>query len=120
SMLVEICYMTGPALAVAVTTALGSAWTMTFVGLGMVGSGIALLILDPPVRVAGEPEAGGAVVRRRQWLTPAMLALLGVTCALTFVLAATELGVVAVLKADAATRWTGLAFAVWGIASLVG
>ncbi|WP_460350925.1 MFS transporter [Actinoallomurus acanthiterrae] len=120
SMLVEIAYMTGPALAVAVTTALGSTWTMTFLGIGLVVSGIALLIVDPPVRVEGEAEAGGAVVRRRQWLTPALLALLGVTCALTFVLAATELGVVAVLKADAATRWTGLAFAVWGVASLIG
>ncbi|MCO6010372.1 MFS transporter [Actinoallomurus purpureus] len=120
SMLVEVAYMTGPALAVAVTTALGSSWTMAFVGFGLVGSGVALLALDPPTRVDDETGTAETAVRRRQWLTPGLLALLGVTFAATFVLAATELGLVATLKADAATRWTGLVLAVWGIASLVG
>ncbi|MEV5754790.1 MFS transporter [Actinoallomurus sp. NPDC052308] len=120
SMLVEVAYMTGPALAVAGTTALGSSWTMALIGLGLVGSGTALLVLDPPIHVGDESETAGATVRRRQWLTPALFALLGVTSAATFVLAGTELGLVAVLKADSATRWTGLVLAFWGIASLVG
>ncbi|MCO5999712.1 MFS transporter [Actinoallomurus rhizosphaericola] len=120
SMLVEVAYMTGPALAVAVATAIGSSWTMALIGIGLVGSGAALLALDPPIRVDDEPETGAAAVRRREWLTPALFALLGVTAAATFVLAATELGLVAVLKADSATRWTGLVLAVWGLASMAG
>lgn len=120
SMLVEVAYMTGPAIAVAVTTALGSSWTMAFIGFGLVGSGAALLALDPPIRVDDEPGTTGVAVRRRDWLTPALLALLGVTAVATFVVAATELGLVAVLKADSATRWTGLVLAVWGLASMAG
>jgi MFS family permease len=120
AMLVEVSYMAGPAVAVAATTTFGSDRTMALVGLGLVGSGTALLVLNPATRGGGEPEAGGAVVPRRQWLTPALLALFGVTFAATFVLTATELNLVAVLKADAATRWTGLAIAVWSLSSLVG
>lgn len=120
SMLVEVAYMTGPALAVALTTAIGSSWTMALIGLGLVGSGAALLALDPPTRVDDESATAEAEVRRRQWLTPALLALLVVTTVATFVLAATELGLVAMLKADGATRWTGLVLAAWGMASLVG
>src|SRR3569833_3039712 len=98
SMLGEISYMIGPAVAVSATAAFGSGWTMALVGLGLVGSGVALLVLNPPAR----------------------LALLGVTLAATFVLTAAELSVVAVLKADSAIRWTGLVIGLMALSSLVG
>ncbi|GAA4509357.1 MFS transporter [Actinoallomurus oryzae] len=120
SMLIEVSYMVGPAVAVAATTAFGSDRTMALVGLGLVGSGTALLVLNPRTRDRDEPEAAETVVPRRQWLTPRLFALLGITCAATFVLTATELNLVAVLKADAATRWTGLAIALWSLSSLAG
>ncbi len=119
AMLIEVSYMVGPAVAVALSTAVGG-WAMAFVGAGLVGSGTALLLLNPPTREAGEPATGGAAVLRRQWLTPALFALLGAASAATFVLAAMELSLVAVLKADAATGWTGLAIALLGLYSLVG
>jgi predicted MFS family arabinose efflux permease len=120
SMLVEVSYMIGPAVAVSATAAFGSGWTMVLVGLGLVGSGVALLVLNPPTRTEEERERDEAAVPRRQWLTPALLALLGVTLAATFVLAAAELSVVAVLKADSATRWTGLVIGLMALSSLVG
>lgn len=120
SMLVEVAYMVGPAVAVAATTAIGSEWTMAFVGMGLVGSGTALLVLDPATRAEDDPQGADAVIPRRQWLTPALLALLGITFAATFVLTATELSLVAVLKAAGATRWTGLVFASWSVASIIG
>jgi MFS family permease len=120
SMLVEVSYMIGPAVAVSATTAFGSEMTMDLVGLGLVGSGVALLVLNPPTRTAEEREVVEAAVPRRQWLTPALLALLGVTLAATFVLTAAELSVVAVLKADSATRWTGLVIGLMALSSLVG
>ncbi|GAA2069888.1 MFS transporter [Actinomadura alba] len=119
SMLVEISYMIGPAVAVASAAAFGSGWTMTAVGVGMVGSGVAMLVLNPPTR-AEDDEVSGVAVPRRQWLTPALLSLLGITFAATFVLIATELSLVAVLKAEGAERWTGLMIGLWCFWSLVG
>jgi hypothetical protein len=62
SMLVEVAFMIGPALAVASATAFGSGWTMAAVGMGLVGSGAALLMLNPPTRTEDD-EVSGA--RRR-------------------------------------------------------
>jgi MFS family permease len=120
SMLVEVSYMIGPTVAVSASTAFGSGWTMVLVGLGLVGSGVALLVLDPPTRTDEERGVAGAAVPRRQWLTPSLIALLGVTLAATFALMAAELSVVAVLKADSATRWTGLVIGLMALSSLVG
>lgn len=120
SMLVEISYMIGPAVAVSATGAFGSGWTMVLVGLGLVASGVVLLVVNPPTRTQEERERVAPAVPRRQWLTPSLLALLSVTLAATFVLAAAELSVVAVLKADSATRWTGLVIGLMALSSLVG
>lgn len=120
SMFVEVAYMIGPALAVGLSTTAGNEWAMALVGLGLAGSGTALLALNPPTRTAEEAEILAEPVRRRQWLTPALLALLGVTSAATFVLSATELSMVAVLKHDGAAAWTGLAVALWCLWSLLG
>jgi MFS family permease len=120
SMSVEVSYMLGPALAVTLTTAFGSGWAMAAVGIGLTGSGIALLKLNPPTRPEGEQEDPQHSVPRRQWLTPALLALLGTTVAATVVLTATELGVVAVLKHDHAADWTGAVISLWCFCSLVG
>lgn len=120
SMLVEVSYMIGPAAAVAATTAIGSGWTMVLVGTGIAGSGMVLFLLNPRTRAEAEQGDAQVVIPRRQWLTPALVALLGVTFAATFVLTATELSMVAVLKAGAAVRWTGLVLGLWCFWSLVG
>lgn len=120
SMLIEVSYMIGPAVAVFATATFGSGWTMVLVGVGLVGSGLALLALNPPTRTDDERERGEVTVPRRRWLTPPLLALLSVTLAATFVLAAAELSVVALLKTAGATRWTGLVIGLMALASLVG
>ncbi|MEV7009367.1 MFS transporter [Streptosporangium sp. NPDC051022] len=120
SMLVEVSYMTGPALGVAGVTLLGSTWTMCVVALGLVGSGTALLVLNPPLRSAEELEAPAEKVSRRQWLTPGLVTLLGTVTAATFVLTATELSLVASMKQAGDTAWTGLAIGIWCAYSLVG
>jgi MFS family permease len=119
SMFVEVSYMIGPALAVAMTTAVGSGWTMALIATGMIGSGVALAVLNPRTK-DGDAEEAAVPVPRRRWLTPALLALLGVTFAATFVLTATELSIVAVLKADGAAGWTGLVIGLWCLWSLAG
>ncbi|MFC4059690.1 MFS transporter [Planomonospora corallina] len=130
SMLVELSYMAGPALGVAGMTALGSGAAMGIVAGGLVGSGTALLLLNPPLRSAEEDaaeedaagEGGGAGGRlpRRMWLTPSLVTLLGTAAAATFVLTAGELSLVAAMKNAGDTAWTGLAIGVWCLYSLVG
>ncbi|BCJ70843.1 MFS transporter [Catellatospora sp. IY07-71] len=120
SMAVELSYMLAPAAAVAAVTAFGSRPTMYAVGIGVVGAGLLLIVLDPPTRSAAEADAGDAAVPRRQWLRPRLFALLGVSSVLTFVLTATDLTVIASLKETGQTGWTGLVIAVWCGYSLIG
>ncbi|SDJ21061.1 Predicted arabinose efflux permease, MFS family [Nonomuraea maritima] len=120
SMLVEVSYMVGPALAGAGIVTLGSGVTMITIGAGLTVAGIGLILLNPPVRSAEELEEPQRGVPRRQWLTPAFVALLGTTAAATFVLTASELSLVATMEHAGQTAWVGIAVAVWCLYSLIG
>ncbi|MFI6923547.1 MFS transporter [Nonomuraea spiralis] len=120
SMLVELSYMTGPALAAAGITTLGSTTTLIVIGVGITAAGIGLIAFNPPVRSAVELEEPVVKVPRRQWLTPGFVALLGTTAAATFILTATELGLVATINSAGETGWVGVAVGIWCLYSLVG
>ncbi|MDP9861622.1 MULTISPECIES: MFS transporter [Streptosporangium] len=120
SIMVELSYMTGPALGVVGITSLGSAWTMCVVAVGLTGAGVALILLNPPIRSAEELQEPAEKVLRRQWLTPGLITLLGTASAATFVLTATELALVATVEQAGDTAWTGLAIGLWCVYSLVG
>ncbi|MFI7135401.1 MFS transporter [Nonomuraea sp. NPDC050153] len=120
SMVVELSYMAGPALAVAGLTTLGSRVTMTVICVGTAVAGLALIVLNPPTRSPDELEAQSIKVPRRQWLTPGFVALLGTAAAATFVLTATELSLVATMNNAGQTQWVGLAVAIWCVYSLIG
>ncbi|MDF2709331.1 MAG: transporter [Nonomuraea muscovyensis] len=120
SMLVELSYMTGPALAVAGMTALGSGPTLGVIAAGTTAAGLALIVLDPPVRSAEELERPAARVPRRRWLTPGFVAVLGIAASATFVLTASELALVGTMKQAGRTEWVGLAVGIWCAYSLLG
>ncbi|MBY8872407.1 MFS transporter [Micromonospora sp. PLK6-60] len=120
SMSVELSFMAGPALAVALATGFSPRGTLWAVGAGIVASGLALLVLNPPVRSAGEAAGPPARVPRREWLTPRLLAVLAVSAAATLVLGGTDVAVVAVLRAGGEVGWTGAVLAIWAVASLLG
>ncbi|MEU4231403.1 MFS transporter [Nonomuraea sp. NPDC026600] len=120
SMLVELSYMVGPALAVAGMTTLGSGPTLAIIAAGLTGSGVALVVLNPPTRSAEELRAPAARVPRRRWLTPAFVALLGTVASATFVLTATELALVGTMEHTGQTAWIGVAVGIWCVYSLVG
>ncbi|TMR93229.1 MFS transporter [Nonomuraea basaltis] len=122
SMLVELSYMTGPALAVAGMTTLGGSVTMAAIGVGITVAGLGLIVLNPPTRSAAERahEERAGKVPRRQWFTPAFGALLGTVTAATFVLTATELALVATMTKADQTAWVGLAVGIWCVYSLSG
>ncbi|MBO3745658.1 MFS transporter [Streptosporangiaceae bacterium NEAU-GS5] len=112
SMLTEVSYMIGPALAVAAVTMFGSLATMTGLGVALVGAGVAIFSLNPPTRSHDE-EAGAEPVARRAWLRGGLVALFGGVAALTFVLTATELAIVATLRSSGDTAWSGLVIGLW-------
>lgn len=120
SMLVELAYMAGPALAVAGLTMLGSQVTMTTIAVATAAAGLGMFALNPPTRSPEELEAQSIKVSRRQWLTPGFVALLGTAAAATFVLTATELSLIATMNNAGQTQWVGLAVAIWCVYSLAG
>ncbi|MBQ1042551.1 MULTISPECIES: MFS transporter [unclassified Micromonospora] len=120
SMAMELSFMIGPALAVALATTVTPRLTLWAVGAGIVGSGICFWLLNPPVRAADEKAGPQRPVHRREWLTPRLLAVLAVSLAATLVLGGTDVAVVAVLRAGGEVGWTGAVLAAWAVASLVG
>src|SRR5262245_5416489 len=118
SMLTEVSYMIGPALAVAAVTMFGSLATMIGLGIALVGAGSAIFALNPPTR--SPEEAHAEPVARRVWLRGGLLALLCAVAALTFVLTGTELAIVATLKAGGDTAWSGLVIGLWCGYSMLG
>ncbi|MFC0508318.1 MFS transporter [Micromonospora costi] len=121
SMSVELSFMVGPALAVALATAISARTTLYLVGAGIVAAGVAFWLLNPPTADARE-ETGTPRrrVSRREWMTPRLLAVLAVSLAATLVLGGTDVAVVAVLKESGEVGWTGAVLAMWAVASLVG
>jgi predicted MFS family arabinose efflux permease len=119
SMGAELSFMVGPALAVLVVTQVSARAAMWAVGVGMVLSGLALYLLDPPTRAADEHDAGPAPARRT-WLRPRLLAVLVVATATTVVLSGTDVGMVAVLRRSGDLDWTGVVLIAWGLYSMVG
>ncbi|MEV0427102.1 MFS transporter [Micromonospora sp. NPDC050495] len=120
SMSVELSFMVGPALAVALAAAVSPRVTMWAVGVGIVASGIGFWLLDPPTRSVDEPAGPHRRVPRREWVTPRLLAVLAVSLATTLVLGGTDVAVVAVLRAGGEVSWTGVVLAGWAVASLAG
>ncbi|MEV1331049.1 MFS transporter [Micromonospora costi] len=121
SMSVELSFMVGPALAVALATAISARTTLYLVGAGIVAAGVAFWLLNPPTADAGEqPDAPRRRVSRREWMTPRLLAVLAVSLAATLVLGGTDVAVVAVLKESGEVGWTGAVLTMWAVASLVG
>ncbi|WP_406077184.1 MFS transporter [Micromonospora sp. NBC_00858] len=120
SMSVELSFMIGPALAVALVTAISARTTLYLVGTGIVAAGIGLWLLNPPIRGASEPTGPRRRVPRREWLTPRLLAVLAVSTAATLVLGGTDVAVVAVLRASGEVGWTGAVLSIWAVASLAG
>ncbi len=121
SMAVELSYMIGPAVGAAAVSTLSSTVAMRSVGIGFALAGLGLFLLNPPTRSAEElAEGPHQKVPTRRWLNTRVLTIFGVTSALTFVLTATDLAIVATLEKAGDAAWIGLVIGLWCFASLVG
>jgi predicted MFS family arabinose efflux permease len=120
SMSVELAFMSGPALAVLVSTSVSARVTLLGIGAGMALAGVALFVLDPPTRVPTDPAPGQSRVPRRSWLTPRLIAVLLAGAAATLVLSGSDVSVVAVLRAHGEVGWSAAVLGLWSGYSLVG
>lgn len=117
SMAVELSFMAGPALGVALTTQASSRTAMWVVGASMLVVGAILYAVDPPVH-----DEGGSRERvpRREWLDGRLLGVLISAGGATFVLSGVEVSLVASMRGLGLTEWTGALVAVMCLASLLG
>jgi MFS family permease len=120
SMSVELSFMAGPPLAVLLTSALSGRAAMWSVGAALVLAGAALFLANPPVHTSSASPAAAATVRRRDWLTPRFVAVCAAASATTMVLAGTDLGIVAMLRAAGQVGLVGALLAAWSVYSLAG
>ncbi|GII22950.1 MFS transporter [Planosporangium mesophilum] len=119
SMSVEITFMVGPALAVVILTSTSATATMWGLGTAIALAGIGLYAFNPPTR-SDEERAAGTPTERHRVLNPRLVTVLAAVAGSTFVLAGTDVGIVAVLRDSDQVSWTGVVIIAWCAASLVG
>ena len=113
--------MVGPAAAVFVSTQFTTETAMLALACGIVLVGGALFAVNPAVRSESEKAADtGERVPRRTWLTPRLVGVLIVGAGAVFILAGTEVAIVAQLRASGELGWTALLVAVWAAGSAIG
>lgn len=128
SMLVEMAFMVGPAVAVLAVTSLHSAGS-TMVGLGVLTLAAVAALWPLGSLVGGRnnsARADGATRRpvaklpRGTWLNPGLLLVLATCLTANLVLSGTEVSLVATLRSLGQTQWAGVTIIAWCAASLLG
>lgn len=120
SVLVEISFMAGPALAVWLASLWGTAWTLMAFELTSVAAAGALFLANPQMRHENGDDDTPGRAPMRSWLTPGVVALMLMAAATTLVLGATDLSVVAGLRDLGHPGSIGWVLALWGLGSAVG
>jgi MFS family permease len=121
SISVELSFMVGPAVAVLIATRASTSIAMISLGGLVVATGVALFVVNPPVRGEHDKdETLGVRPPRRQWLRPPMLAVLAAALGAVFVLGGIEVATVAALRTVGEISWTGVVTIVMCAASMVG
>ena len=115
----ELSFMVGPAAAVLVATQFSTQTALIAMAVGLVVVGVALYVVNPAVRSEAE-KAVAEKVPRRVWLTPRLMGVLIVGAGAVFILAGTEVAIVAQMQHSGDLGWTGLVVIVWSAASAVG
>lgn len=128
SMIVEVAYMVGPAVAVVAVTGLHTATpsmaAMAALTLGAVAGlwPLGRILTSRHAQQASEADPGQRPARlpRGTWLNPALLLVLAMCTAANLTLSGTEVSVVASLREHGETQWAGLTIIAWCCASLIG
>ncbi|MDO5682589.1 MAG: MFS transporter [Propionibacteriaceae bacterium] len=118
SVLAELAFMAGPALAVVLSHWWGTAWTLMVFQLLCMAGGAALFVVNPPLRYPGTDPA--PVAPSGRWLTPGVLGIFALSVGATIALTATDLGVIAGLRTMDRAGSIGWVLAIWGLGSAIG
>lgn len=125
SMAVELSFMVGPALAVLAITSLGEATsTLRVVGFGIAAGAAVLYAYTARQDAAGGGSSGLEAPAedepKPRWFAPGFLLILAMSTTCCVVLSASDVAVVAVLRAHGQIVWAGIVVILWCAASLVG
>jgi len=120
SISLEMSFMVGPAVGVLIATKVSTTAAVISVGCLLLLAGIALFVVNPPVRGEHDEHWDGVRPPRRQWLKSQLLAALAAACGAVFVLAGAEVAVVAALRGVGQVSWTGVVTIAMCVASAIG
>src|SRR6266516_5779408 len=97
---VEVSFMIGPLVGVWAATVWATSWVLFAIGMCEVLVGAALWLVDLPLKTSAEPGEDRAADRisRREWFTPAFVAVCAAAATSTVVLLGTELSIIATLR----------------------
>lgn len=118
---VELAFMIGPALAIALSTVFGT--PPVIFGLEMASAAAALLLwaANPPIRSAIEEEdAADAVIPRRKWLTRQFFIVCLAAFAAVLVLSGSDVAFVAAAQHFGEPEHLGIILSIWGLGSVLG
>ncbi|GGB42245.1 MFS transporter [Flexivirga endophytica] len=121
SVTVEMAFMVGPAVAVWLATAFDTRFVLCGLELAGVVAGIALYLMNPPLRGADpETDKAGQVVPRRAWFRAGFLAICGAAAACTIVLGGSDVAIVAAMREFDAVSQMSIVLVPWAAGSLFG
>jgi predicted MFS family arabinose efflux permease len=113
--------MIGPAAAVLIATQFSTVTAMYTMAASIVAVGAVLLVVNPAVRSEEERASDtGERVPRRSWLGSRMIAVLVIAAGAVFILAGTEVAIVAQLRSTDQLVFTSVVMVVWSAASATG
>lgn len=122
STITELCFMVGPAVAIWIATAWNTRWTLLASAELAVVAAIVLTIYNPSTEDRlGDPAAIDVTehVSSRSWMTPRVFAILLAAVGTGFVLAGTDLSVVASLRDMGRSDLIGVILVFWSISSAI-
>lgn len=120
SVIIELSFMIGPALGVVLATYWVTSWALFTCQFLTIAGGLVLWLVNPVLRHATADEPAHVPLGVRGWLTPQVVAVLGMSAAATVVLTGTDVGVVAALRDMGHQPWIGWELGIWGLGSAVG
>ena len=120
SVVVELSFMIGPVLGVLAAVYLPTPVALLICELACVSGGLLLWAVNPSLGVDQADTDAAAGARVRDWLSPAVVAILVVSATAVVILTGEDLGIVAAMRHLHHTGSIGWVLALWGLGSAVG
>ncbi|MBP1160088.1 MULTISPECIES: MFS transporter [unclassified Rhodococcus (in: high G+C Gram-positive bacteria)] len=133
----ELVFIVGPATGVFLGTHFSTRYTLIAIGVSVVVAGLFLMWFNPPTRSETPAVAAGAeaavapavddataatlsAATRPGWLTAAAVGVFAASAGATLILAGTDVGILAALRASGEVQSLGVVFFFWCVSSIVG